>query len=176
MIIIADQEVSRLIVADLSAKEKPMTEMSTENVSGYVTGEGCFYAESGYDAKYRLKHRIRLAFCIEVRADDRILLDMVKKQLGCGNIYSLDFGRYEGYQDKNWRPHAKLRISNFEDLYDKVIPFFRQHQLFGIKKQAFDVFCKIAEAIRNKEHLEESGLSKVKELVKQLHTFNKKGL
>ena len=153
-----------------------MTEMSPENVSGYVTGEGCFYAESGYDPKYKLKHRIRLAFCVEVRADDRVLLDMVKKQLGCGNVYSLDFGRYKGYEDKKWRPHSKLRVSNFEDLYNKVIPFFEQHNLFGVKKQAFDIFCKIAEAIKNKEHIEEKSLTRVKDLVNQLHAINKKGL
>ena len=153
-----------------------MTEMSPENVSGYVTGEGCFYAESGYDPKYKLKHRIRLAFCIEVRADDRVLLEMVNKQLGCGNIYSLDFGRYKGYEDKKWRPHVKYRVSNFADIYNRVIPFFRQYQLFGVKKQAFDVFCKIAEAMHNKEHLNEKGLEEIKDLVKQLHALNKKGL
>jgi len=153
-----------------------MTEMSPEHVSGYVTGEGCFYAESGYDPKYKLKHRIRLAFCVEVRADDSVLLEMVRKQIGCGNVYSLDFGRYKGYEDKKWRPHAKLRVSNFDDLYNKVIPFFKQHDLFGVKKQAFEVFCKIAEAIKNKEHIEEKSLSKVKDLVNQLHAINKKGL
>jgi uncharacterized metal-binding protein len=153
-----------------------MTQMSPENVSGYVTGEGCFYAESGYDPKYKLKHRIRLAFCVEVRADDRVLLEIVKKQLGCGNVYSLDFGRYKGYEDKKWRPHVKLRVSNFEDLHNKVIPFFKQHNLFGVKKQAFDVFCKIAEAMNNKKHLNEEGLQEIKNLVKQLHTLNKKGL
>ena len=90
--------------------------MSPESVSGYVTGEGCFYVESGYDKKYRLKHRIRPAFCIEVRADDKEILELVKKALGCGNIYDLDFGRYKGYEKKNWRPHAKLRISNIQDI------------------------------------------------------------
>ena len=153
-----------------------MTQMSPESVGGYVTGEGCFYAESGYDPKYKLKHRIRLAFCIEVRADDRVLLEMVNKQLGCGNIYSLDFGRYKGYEDKKWRPHVKYRVSNFADIYNRVIPFFRQYQLFGVKKQAFDVFCKIAEAMHNKEHLNEKGLEEIKDLVKQLHALNKKGL
>ena len=153
-----------------------MTEMSPENVSGYVTGEGCFYAESGYDPKYKLKHRIRLAFCVEVRADDRVLLEMVKNKLECGNVYSLDFGRYKGYEDKKWRPHTKLRVSNFEDLYNKVIPFFKQHNLFGVKKQAFDVFYEIAEAMKNKKHLEEKGLAEIKVLVKRLHELNKKGL
>ena len=76
-----------------------MTEMLPENVSGYITGEGCFYVESGYDKKYRLKHRIRPAFCIEVREDDREILESVIKLIGCGNLYRLDFGRYKGYKD-----------------------------------------------------------------------------
>jgi hypothetical protein len=150
--------------------------MSPENVSGYVTGEGCFYAESGYDPKYKLKHRIRLAFCIKVRANDRMLLEMVKNQLGCGNIYSLDFGRYEGYEKRKWRPHVKLRVSNFADVYNKVMPFFKKNTLFGVKRQSFEIFCKIAELINTKEHLSEKGLTEIKVLVKELHSVNKKGL
>jgi hypothetical protein len=152
-----------------------MAEMPPEAISGYVTGEGCFYAESGYDPKYRLQHRIRLAFCIEVKATDRELLEAVQSQLGCGHIYELDFGRYRGYETKNWKPHVKYRVSNFQELTQKVIPFFSQYPLFGTKHQSFEVFCQIAELMMNKQHLTPEGLEIIKILVKRLNALNKKG-
>ena len=152
-----------------------MAEMPPEAISGYVTGEGCFYAESGYDPKYRLQHRIRLAFCIEIKATDRELLETVRKRLECGHIYELDFGRYQGYEAKNWKPHVKYRVSNFQELTEKVIPFFSKYPLFGTKRQSFEVFCQIAELMANKQHLTPEGLERIKMLVKQLNALNKKG-
>ena len=101
-----------------------MSEMTPENISGYITGEGCFYVESGYDKKYRLRHRIRPAFCVEVRESDREILETIARQLNCGNIYRLDFGRYKGYEAKKWKPHVKLRVSNFDDVSKKGSSIF----------------------------------------------------
>jgi hypothetical protein len=153
-----------------------MAEMLPENVSGYITGEGCFYVESGYDKKYRLKHRIRPAFCVEVRVDDKIILESVKKNIGCGNIYHLDFGRYKEYKNKNWRPHVKLRVSNFDDISEKIVPFFKKYTLFGTKQKSFEVFSSIVEKIQRKEHLKEDSLESVIELVRKLNELNKKGI
>ncbi len=153
-----------------------MVEIPPESVSGYVTGEGCFYAESGYDPKYKLGHRVRLAFCIEVKEFDKEILEGIQRILGCGNIYSLDFGRYKGYEEKKWHKHVKYRVSNFNDIWAKVIPFFQRHPLYGTKQKAFKVYCEIAQSIFQKEHLKKDGLENVKSLVNQLKALNKKGL
>lgn len=153
-----------------------MREISPENISGFVVGEGCFYVESSKDLKYKLGHRVRAAFCIELRADDREILESIQKELGCGNIYDLDFGRYEGYSKKGWQPHVKYRVSNQADLIQKVIPFFKNNLLFGKKLKVFEVFTKIVEKIEAKEHLTIEGLEMVKDLVSELKAMNKKGM
>ena len=153
-----------------------MTEMSPESISGYITGEGCFYVESGYDKKYRLKHRIRPAFCIECRESDREILESIRKRIGCGNLYQLDFGRYKGYEQKKWQPHVKLRVSNFQDIRKKVIPFFGKYPLFGTKRKSFEVFSEIVERMEKGEHLKGGSLEQIKLLVKDLNLLNKKGL
>ena len=51
--------------------------MTPENLAGLVVGEGCFYAESVSDRKYRSGWRIQPAFCIEMRHDDRAVLEEV---------------------------------------------------------------------------------------------------
>lgn len=150
--------------------------ISPENLSGFVVGEGCFYAESGRDEKYRLGWRIRPAFCVEVRFDDRGILEALQSALGCGSIYDLDFGRYKGYEQKNWRPHVKFRVSNIHDLRNKVVPFFRQFPLFGRKRQCFELFCDIADGIERKQHLQPEGLEVLKQVVGQLNALNKKGV
>jgi hypothetical protein len=149
--------------------------LAPEHVSGFVSGEGCFYVESGYDRKYRLKHRIRPAFCIEVRADDREILEAIRKIIGCGNIYELDFGRYRGYESKGWKPHVKYRVSNFLDIKEKVVPFFRRYPPFGKKRMAFGIFCEVVEAMNKRQHLSEETLGFLKEKVKLLNALNKKG-
>src|SRR5918992_1771775 len=83
-------------------------EITPAHVAGLVVGEGCFYAESRKDPKYLSGWRIRPAFCLEMRADDRAALDIVRAQLDCGRVYKLDFGRYGGYEDRGWKPHAKV--------------------------------------------------------------------
>ena len=171
------QEVSRLIVADSSAKEETVgcENISPDALSGFVVGEGCFYVESGFDKKYRLKWRIRPAFCVEVRHDDRSILESLKEAIGCGNIYELDFGRYKGYEEKKWRPHVKYRVSNIEDISQKVVPFFQKYPLFGRKKRCFDIFCRLVGEMKEKRHLDPMGLEKVKVQVQELNTLNKKG-
>ena len=153
-----------------------MVEIPPESISGYVTGEGCFYAESGRDTKYRLGHRIRLAFCIEVKESDKEILEGIKQILGCGNIYSLDFGRYKGYEEKKWHKHVKYRVSNFPDIWTKVIPFFKKYPLYGTKRKVFEVYCEIARKMFERQQITYEGLEQIKVLVSQLKALNKKGL
>lgn len=87
------------------------------HVAGLVVGEGCFYAESAPDPKYRSGWRIRPGFCIEMREDERPALEAVMDHLGCGRIYDLDFGRYKGYEQKRWSPHVKFRVTRISDLH-----------------------------------------------------------
>lgn len=149
--------------------------ISPDAISGFVVGEGCFYVESGRDKKYRLGWRIRPAFCVEVRHDDRDILEIMKSMLGCGNIYELDFGRYRGYESKGWRPHVKYRVSNIRDICEKLIPFFKEHPLFGRKRRCFDLFCRIVSMMEVRRHLESDGIEEIKAVVKDLNALNKKG-
>lgn len=150
--------------------------ISPEALSGFVVGEGCFYVESGRDEKYRLGWRIRPAFCVEVRHDDREILEGMKSVLGCGNIYELDFGRYRGYEGKGWRPHVKYRVSNIRDIRERVIPFFQKHILFGRKRRCFDLFCRVVSMMDDRRHLAADGIEEIKAVVRDLNALNKKGV
>ena len=150
--------------------------ITPENIAGLVVGEGCFYCESAADPKYKLGWRLRPAFCIEMRADERDVLEAVKRQLGCGNVYHLDFGRYRSYEDRGWQPHAKYRVSSVSDLHRSVVPFFDTNPLFGRKKQAFEIFRDLVHLLNENRHLTEPGLSEGIELAGRLGRHNARGM
>ncbi len=149
--------------------------ITPQNISGFVVGEGCFYVESGKDPDYKLGYRIRAGFEIELVEEDIEVLESIRNQLGCGNIYHVDFGRYKEYSSKKWKRHVKYRISNQQDIIEKVVPFFKQYPLFGKKQKVFEVFCQIVERLQNKDHLSATKLEEVKALVTQLKALNKRG-
>ena len=146
--------------------------ITPENIAGLVVGEGCFYAESAADKKYKSGWRVRPAFCIEMRHDETEILEAVRDALGCGGIYRLDFGRYRGYQQKRWAPHAKYRVSKLAHLNDQVIPFFERYTLFGRKRRAFECFVPLVQLLIARRHLEPEGLAEAKRLAEALSTHN----
>jgi hypothetical protein len=150
-------------------------ELLPEHISGLVVGEGCFYAESCPDPKYRSGWRIRAAFCIEMRHEEREVLEEIARHLGCGRVYDLDFGRYRGYKAKGWERHVKLRVGNLRDLNGLVLPFFREHGLFGRKRMAFEVFAELVELLHAKRHLSPSGLEECKAVAARLAEHNRRG-
>lgn len=152
-----------------------VSSITPENVAGLVVGEGCFYAESAPDQKYRLGWRIRPAFCIEMRNDDRAALEGVQIHLDCGQIYTLDFGRYRGYETRGWVPHAKFRVGRLSDLHNKVVPFFLHHPLFGRKAAAFDLFAELVELLHSRVHRTPGGLIQARCVAEQLREHNRRG-
>jgi hypothetical protein len=126
-------------------------------VVGFVDGEGCFSITLNKNGN-RLPEA-RLIFEIELREDDLPILEKIKETLGCGNIYHLEYARYA-----KWRPHYKYKVSNFHDISEKVIPFFKRYPLQAKKSESFDKFCLVAEIIEQKEHLTVEGIEKIRNL------------
>jgi hypothetical protein len=87
---------------------------------------------------------VRSIFEIELREDDEPILQEIRDTLGCGNIYRLEYARYA-----KWRPHVKLKVSNFSDISSKIIPFFLRYPLQAKKRWQFETFCYAAEPIKS---------------------------
>jgi hypothetical protein len=126
-------------------------------IVGFVDGEGCFCISINKNGP-RLPE-VRLIFEIELREDDEPILREIQALLGCGNIYHLEYARYA-----NWRPHVKLKVSNFTDISQKIIPFFQRYPLQAKKRYDFEKFCLAAELIRTKAHLTSEGIEKIRAL------------
>src|SRR3989344_8758073 len=126
---------------------------------GLVDGEGCFsICFNKHKASNRLVE-VRLIFEIELREDDKEILERVKETLECGNIYYLNYERY-----KKWRPHYKYKVSNLRDITEKIIPFFKKYPLQAKKKHSFELFSEVAGMMLKKRHLTTMGVEEIRKL------------
>jgi hypothetical protein len=60
--------------------------------------------------------------------------------LDCGNIYN---------NKEVW----VFKVTKFEDIENKIIPFFMKYPIKEVKYKDFDYFCKAAKMIKEKKNI-----------------------
>lgn len=107
---------------------------------------------------------MRLNFGINLHIRDKQLL------IAIANYFSiLPINIYEGKNKQN----ALIQIRSYSQIVKKIIPFFNEYPIIGVKILDFFYFKVIAEMMKNKEHLTESGLKKIKNIVKNMNLKRK---
>jgi len=127
-------------------------------IVGFTEGEGCFAINISKHQTKKAGRDACLCFEIELRGDDRPILEKIRQRLDCGQIVDLKYERY------GWKPHVKFVVRKQNDLFFKVVPFFKQFPLQGKKKKDFELFCEAVKMFRKKEHLTESGIKKLEKI------------
>lgn len=117
------------------------------HIVGLVEGEGCFCICISRHKTKKLGFDARMMFEIEMIIDDNPLLTKLQKVLRCGQIYQLNYERY------GWRPHVKFAVKKFDDIQNRIIPFFLKYKLQGKKGKDFLLFCRAAKIFEKKRHL-----------------------
>jgi hypothetical protein len=117
---------------------------------GFVDGEGCFYVNTK-KAKSKLGIQVISTFFISQHSRDELLLSKIIDYLGCGSIE----------KSSTRLDETKFIVYKFSDIFDKVIPFFKNHPLQSVKNLDFQDFCLIANLMKNKDHLNPKGLEKI---------------
>lgn len=123
-------------------------------IAGFVDGEGCFSVT--VTKRNKRIPEVRLLFEIELEDSDEKILHRIAKRLDCGRIYRVTYRKYP-----HWSSHFKLKVGNFKDIDEKVIPFFKRHPLQAKKKFQFERFCRVADLIREKRHLTVEGVEEI---------------
>lgn len=88
-------------------------------IAGFVDGEGCFALNFRRDLRSERKNQPdyfywRAEFAITLREDDKEILYLIKNTLGCGKVH-----------DSNSRGAVRYQVSKFDDLAEKIMPFFK---------------------------------------------------
>jgi hypothetical protein len=94
---------------------------------------------------------------------DLIVLKRIILTLGCGILI-------KPTKDRNV---YNLTIASKKDILTIVIPFFEKYPFYGAKWLDFKCFCEGMEIIKNKNHLKQEGLDKIKELASNMNRQRK---
>lgn len=132
-------------------------------ISGFVDGEGSFVFFLSPRKDIRVGYEVNLDFQIELRYDDRPILERIVATLGCGIIQDLNYKRFP-----SWQPHVRLRIGRIDDLYNKLCPFFVQYPLQAKKQRNFLVFQQAVLIKYQKRHTTPEGLEELWILRKEI--------
>lgn len=142
--------------------------LEPDYVAGFIDGEGCFSISVGKHKSLKRRMEIRPEFEIELRNDDREILERILVTIGCGRIYDLAYDRY------GWQAHVKYKIGGRKDMIKYLFPFLDSHPLQAKKKKAYKLFKKIVLMMDKKEHLTDKGFKKILLLRDQIRTDGKK--
>lgn len=119
-------------------------------IAGFTSGEGSFTV-SVFKSKTLLGVGVKLVFDLTHHKRDEKLMSTFINFFQCGCIYSN-------------RDAIYYRVSKFDDIMKIIIPFFKNYKIEGMKAQDFNDWCKVAEMMKEKQHLTEDGLEKIKKI------------
>ncbi len=127
-------------------------------IVGFVDGEGCFSISVFKNRTSKSGFQVMPEFVVTQGKKSLNVLEEIKNFFQCGSIFINR--RYDNHKENIYR----FCVRSFKDLDEKIIPFFKQNQLKTQKVKDFELFCKVVEMMRNRQHLTTEGL----ELIKQL--------
>ncbi|MFZ1074959.1 MAG: LAGLIDADG family homing endonuclease [Minisyncoccia bacterium] len=137
-------------------------------VAGFIDGEGSFSVSIGKHATLSRGLEVRPEFEIEVRADDREILERILVTVGCGRIYDCSYERY------GWYPHVKYKVTSTREMEEILFPFLDNNPLQAKKAESYLLFKEIVLSYRRKEHLTDAGFNNILETRNRLRALGKK--
>ena len=120
-------------------------------LAGFTSGEGSFIINIRASKTHSVGFQVTLIFAISQHKRDEKLLKLLIEYLGCGNIY------------KNGDAF-EFKVTKLEDIILKIIPFFHNHPILGVKALDFHDWCKVAELMIEKKHLTAEGLEEIRKI------------
>lgn len=112
--------------------------------------EGCFRIKVQKNLTTRAGVQVLLEFQLTQHIRDELLLKSFSTYFNCGKHYKAKGGEWGDFS-----------VVLFSDITDKIIPFFKEYPIKGIKAKDFEDFCEAALIIKQGDHLTENGLSKI---------------
>ena len=113
-------------------------------LAGFTSGEGCF------DISVVKSRNVEIRFRVTQHTRDETLLVCLISYLGCGH--------YSKGKGKNY---GQYKTSKFSDIAHKIIPFFIEYPVLGVKAQDFEDWCKAADIVKTGNHLTSAGLAEI---------------
>ncbi|CCC14781.1 hypothetical protein SMACR_12660 [Sordaria macrospora] len=124
-------------------------------VAGFTQADGSFGLNYTKVSAMTLGYTCLPQFRISQNERDLIVLKRIIECLGCGNLINVSKTK------KEW----VVSVSNSSQLYNTIIPFFKQYAIYGAKYEDYKDFSLGIEIISKKGHLTAEGLDQLKEII-----------
>lgn len=149
-------------LGDFKGRTKPV--LPAAYIVGLTDGEGCFYVNVWKSSAYRAGAGVQLQFHIKLNERDRGLLESVRDSLNCGSVY------YQKETRANHTQCFRYTVNSHRDIVGEIIPFFQQNPLQSASKRlSFNIFCQIADLVKQGKHLTEEGLERIRALKEKMN-------
>lgn len=158
----------RTLAAPFGKESIRRKKLDPQYVVGFIDGEGSFSISIGKHKTLKRGIEVRPEFEIEVRADDREILERICVTIGCGRIYDCSYERY------GWYPHSKYKVTSTRDMEEILFPFLDAHKLQAKKAKAYALFREIVLSYRHKKHLTDAGFNRILKKRDELRALGKK--
>ena len=122
-----------------------------------MSGDGCFLINTCKNINSKTGYCISLQIRITQHSREKVLLNNIKKVLGCGNI------------NKHSKDAMRFIVSGNKNINKIIIPFFIKYDIKGVKYLDFQDFCKIAELVNKKAHLTLEGLEEIRKIKSKMN-------
>ena len=126
-------------------------------VVGFVDGEGCFHVGINPNATMTQKKQVLPEFVVVQHNRDVNVLYALKDYFQCG-VVRVNHGDRMAY-----------RVRGFDNLRNKIIPFFEKHKLKTKKRIDFEKFRDIILLMERKMHLTSEGLLEIQKIADQMN-------
>jgi hypothetical protein len=131
-------------------------------VAGFVSGEGTFLIKISKSKTHKLGLGVTLNFYVFQNIRDSYLLAIFAQVFGCGSLKIVEKSGI-----------ATFSVRNLSSITDKIIPFFEEFNIQGIKAKDFNDFKEASILMKSKLHLTKEGLDKIR-LIKSRMNFNRR--
>jgi hypothetical protein len=133
-------------------------------ISGFASGEGNFDPGIKKQVNCKTGFQVYLRFRVSQHLRDTQLMKLLIKYFGAGRI--------EIKTDS--RRCVTFVVSNFSDLTQIIIPFFKEYPIVGVKHLDYLDWCKIANLMTSRSHLTKEGLEKIRLIKDGMNTGRKR--
>lgn len=141
---------------------KNITVPHPEWMAGFVSGEGCFLVQMAKYGKGKLDG-VSLSFKVSQHLRDELLLRSFISFFECGL-----FNYHRGNSKSG---SGVFIVRKFADIRDKILPFFKDHEIRGIKREDFEDWARVADLINSKAHLTEDGVNNIRVIKSGMNTL-----
>lgn len=127
-------------------------------LAGFTSGDGSL-SVGIWPSTTKLNFSVNLEFKLTQHNRDKVLLESFIAYFGCGEV------RVRSQENTS---AADFRCRNFSDIESKIIPFFQNHKVLGVKSEDFDDWCLVSKIVGNKGHLTIEGLYQIPSVILNL--------